>query len=137
MKAGVTMSFDLSFLWCDGNRSPSPAQLEQAMAFAGAGDADDQARMRQLAQDLVAAYPDATWNEAAGGLARGAWVGDGSLPDIDIGPRVVFVSSRPDPDDPEELAFYRALIGFFHARGYVCFDHQRGDVVAAAGFTFG
>jgi hypothetical protein len=131
------MSFDLSFLWCDGEGVPTPAQVDRAMAFAGAADGDDQVRMRRLAEDLVRAYPDATWSEAAGGLARGAWVGDGSLPDIDIGPRVVFVSSRPDPDDPDELAFYRALVAFFEDRGYHCFDHQRGELVAAADFSFG
>lgn len=131
------MTFDLSFLWCDGNRALSAMEIKDALEFEGTASAQEQARIEQLAQSLVSTYEGAQWSKAEGGLAKGAWVGDGPLPDIDIGPRVAFISSHPDPSDPEDLAFFTELVRFFEARGYVCFDHQRGELIAADGFTFG
>lgn len=131
------MSFDLSFLWCNSNPAPSHKDIEEALNFEGAANLEEQVRMRHLAESLVSTYEGAEWNEAEGGLARGAWVGDGPLPDIDIGPRAVFMSTHPDPSNPDDLAFFTGILKFFEARGYICFDHQRGEVIAAEGFTFG
>lgn len=131
------MSFDLSFLWCNGNRAISAGEIRDALEFEGTASAQEQARIEQLAKSLVSTYEGAQWSKAEGGLAKGAWVGDGPLPDIDIGPRVAFISSHPDPSDPADLEFFTELARFFEARGYVCFEHQRGELIAADEFTFG
>lgn len=131
------MSFDLSFLWFGENRNPSEPDVMRVLDRQGRASPEEQARIRDLAMALVANYPGATWSESPDGLAGGAWVADGPLPDIDLRPDCAFMSSRPDPGDPEELRFYVNLLEFFESRGYLCFDHQRGAIVRASEFSFG
>lgn len=130
------MSFDLSFIKPSGS-SPTLDELRTARSYKGLASPEEQQTIRQLAEDLVAAYEGARWGEARGNLANGAFVTDGPLPDIDLRPRSLFISSRPDPNNPEHLALFKGLLAFLEQRGYVCFDHQRGEFLDSATFSFG
>lgn len=131
------MSFDLQFVYCGPRLEFDDELLDAAMNYEGRATEEEQSRIRRLAETLVEAFEGASWGEVSGGIAKGAWVESDELPEIDIGAKGAFLSSKPDPDDPETLDLFKKLLSVFESCGYVCFDLQRGAVVRADSFTFG
>ena len=129
------MSFDLTFLkFSSGN--PTPDEIQAALEYDGEASQEEQQIIRQIAEGLVVTDSGATWGWSQHGMSDGAWLSGELLPDMDFSARSIFISSRPDPRDPVQLALYTKLHEFLLQRGYVCFDHQR-DVLIEVPFNFG
>ena len=128
------MSFDITFLKLS-SRNPTPEEVEAALEYEEAASLEEQKTICQIAEDLLATDSGATWGWSQHGMSDGAWISGNQLPDISLSARSIFISSSPDPRDPAQLALYTSLLEFFEQRGYVCFDHQRGELIEAP-FTF-
>lgn len=131
------MSFDLQFVFVGPTLKYDDATLDLGMNYEGLASVEEQGRIRALSVALVQSFEGSEWGELQGGISNGAWVEGETLPEISIGARSAFLSSKPDPDDPETVDLFKKLLSIFESHGYVCFDLQRGEVVRAVNFTFG
>lgn len=133
------MSFDLIFLQSTSVGTAPAADFTLPSFQTGPATDEQAAQMRRLIDTVQKATPDVICNESARGFLYGAWLGGGSLPDIDIYPDHLVMSMHmagAKLDDGVDQRFRDEVLSFLEPLGYLAFDPQKGRLTTSKDFSF-